>query len=181
MSEPLPESPDAPTDRLTIARLLALTAGVAAGLTIFFPNLGDEGPGDLEDLMMLATAAILGLTLPAPWFCIRQTVRGGRLGPGGMFALASGMGVLLLLPAGIIERMARVTAPYRDEGTAITCLYWVLSSMGLWYLLAAVVSGDARRLFRSETPWTERYGFVLALLWSPLGVLLLYDIYHGLL
>jgi hypothetical protein len=39
----------------------------------------------------------------------------------------------------------------------------------------------ARTLFNRETPWSERYGFLLALLWSPLGVWVLADLYTEVL
>lgn len=177
-SKSLDERPDRPT----IARLLILTAGTAAGLTFFAPPFGQRGPADADDWLALAVAVIIGLTLPAPLFCIPRVVRGHGLGAGGTFALASGLGVLLLLPAAIIEWLGRFATPPDEDTYTMSCLYFVLSFTGLWYLLASLAAGHAgRRLFRRETPWTERYGFFLALLWSPLGAWQVIGVYIDVL
>ena len=64
-----PESCEAASDRLTIRRLLLLTAGVAVGLTLFAPRFEEGGFADFEQWCAVANAAIIGLALPAPLFC----------------------------------------------------------------------------------------------------------------
>jgi len=168
-------------DRLTIGRLLVLTAGVAVGLALFAPHLGADNITDTEDWRGIANALVIGLALPAPLFCLPRVFRNRSLGAGGLFALAAGLGVLLLVPPAIVEWAARNSpASTNDNFSAAACLFYSIPLMGLWYLLAAIVSGHAgRRLFEPATPWIERYGFGLAVAWSPLGVWLLVDVYAG--
>jgi hypothetical protein len=49
-----------------------------------------------------------------------------------------------------------------------------------WFLLGALLTQQInRRLFDgAETPWTERYGYFLALLWSPLGLFHVFQFYR---
>jgi hypothetical protein len=165
-------------DRLTILRLLLLTAGVAVGLVIFAPRITEAYATDTDQWRGLASAVIIGLGLPAPLFCVRRPLRGRQLGAGGLFALTAGLGSLVILPAAVIAMIANG----EPKGMPVVCPYYCLPLVGLWYLLAALLSGHAgRHLFRPETPWTERYGFLLALLWSPLGVWVLVDIYRDVL
>jgi len=166
-----------PGDRLTIRRMLLLIAGVALGLVIFAPNFDDGDLQNVEKWRYTANAIIIGMAIPAPLFCIGRVIRNRPLAAGGLFALAAGLGVWLLLPAAVAECLARHAGINR--GTTVSCLYWVLPLMGLWYFLAALVSGHvSRELFRAATSWTERYGLFLALAWSPLGVWMLVDIYR---
>jgi hypothetical protein len=151
-------------------------------LEIFAPPLSQSDLADTATWRVLANAVIIGMALPAPLFCLARGRGNSRLGAGGMFALAAGLGVLLLLPPAVIEWLARTTPPRNNHIEAAACLYFVLPPMGLWYLLAALAGGHAgRRLFSRTTPWIERYGFLLAFLWSPLGVWQLVDIYRDAL
>jgi hypothetical protein len=171
-----------PSDRLTIRRLLLLTAGIAVGLSLFAPQLNEGNLANTEWWRITANAVVIGLALPAPLFCIPGAFRNRSLGPGGLFALAVGLGIFLMLPPAVLEWVARDTSSSNQRNTAAACLYYVLPLMGLWYLLAALVAGYAsRRLFRPTTSWTERYGFFLALLWSPLGLWQVVDIYREVL
>jgi hypothetical protein len=171
-----------PSDRLTIRRLLILTAGVAVGLALFAPHFSAGDLADAGQWRAVVNAVIIGLALPAPLFCIPRAFRNRGLGAGGLFALAVGLGVWLLLPAAVVEWLARNASPSNQRNMTGACLYNVLPLMGFWYLLAALTAGHAgRRLYSRTTPWTERYGFFLSLLWSPLGVWLLVDIYRDVL
>ncbi len=171
-----------PRDRLTILRLLILTAGVAVGIVFFAPGYDGEEAWDNEKWRALATAVLIGLALPAPLFCARRPQSETKLGAGGLFALTAGLGSLLMLPAAVIEWAGRTSPTAGADGMPATCLYYCLPLVGLWYLLAALVSGYVgRSLFAPETPWTERYGILLALLFSPLGVWALVDIYRDVL
>ena len=90
-----------------------------------------------------------------------------------MFALTAGFGALLMLPPCLVGRIAS------EKTMAPMCMYYVLPLVGLWYLLAAAAGGQiGRKLLSPDTPWSERYGFLLALLWSPLGVWHLVGFYH---
>jgi uncharacterized YccA/Bax inhibitor family protein len=170
----LPPTPDDaqprsdPRDRLTILRLLALTAGVAVGITVFAP----DKPGRAQDWLDLAHAVIIGLSLPAPFFILRfRRMTSAEFGPGVMFALMSSFGVLLMLPPAIVVRATPRPSSFDLSPSVTGCLYFVLPLMSLWFVLACVLTGGARRaVLGSKTPWTERYGFFLAVVWSPLGI-----------
>ena len=159
-------------DRLTIRRLLLLTAGVAIGLAVFSPQADD--PWNIEYWQALAHAFVTGLALPAPLFACRPgRWRKRPLGPGGLFALTAGLGALLMLPPVAME-----TVVQREPAAATACLFYVLPMAASWYLLAAALAGHlGRRLFHAETPWVERYGMLLAALWAPLGIWHLINFY----
>jgi hypothetical protein len=153
-------------DRLTILRVLLLTAGVAAGLSVFAPEKEADSFEKSEWWLMLANAFVIGLSLPAPLFTLRfRRVERPQVGFGALFALMASLGVILLLPPALVERL------HSDKGEVHFCLYYVLPLLGLWFVLAILLTGGFRRIWRkAESPWTERYGFFLALLWSPLGI-----------
>jgi hypothetical protein len=165
-------------DRLTILRLLLLTAGVAVGVTVWGPSAGNFDPLDTEHWRHLWNAVLLGLSLPAPLFTVRFGRRGPRhIGAGGLFALTVALGAFLMMPPMIAARLGSM----RQSG-AVICSFYVFPLMALWYALAALLGGHlTRKLFGKETPWSERYGFLLALLWSPLGVWALADLYTEVL
>ncbi|MBI2826640.1 MAG: hypothetical protein HYX69_18360 [Planctomycetia bacterium] len=166
-----------PRDTLSIGRLLLLTAGVATGLALFGPVYDSATPINSEWWRYLANAALVGLALPAPLFCIRPR-RARPLGAGGFFALAAGLGAVSILPAAAAVRIAHPPAAGEAYGLPATCIGWVLPLMGLWFFVAMLVSGQVgRRMFWRASPWTDRYGFWLALGWSPLGVWLLVEVY----
>jgi hypothetical protein len=167
MSTPPQDEPD----RLTIRRLLVLTAGVAIGVTVFSPK--GEDPSTVEYWLRMAHAFVAGLALPAPLFSLRFGRHRRELGAGGLFALMSGLGTLLMLPP-----VAAETLLQRGPASATVCFFYVLPMAASWYMLAAILSGSiGRKLFHAATPWVERYGFLLAALWSPLGVWELVNFY----
>lgn len=162
-------------DALTIRRFLLLTAGLALGLGLFAPENQDGGffKLNLDGTLGLFNAAMLGLALPAPLFVLGQRfAKGPAIGPGGLYALTMGLGTLLMLPPVLMQRFAGKAA-----GAAI-CLFYVMPLVSMWYFLAAAMSGYlGRKLFARSTAWTERYGFLLAVLWTPLGTWLLIQFY----
>jgi hypothetical protein len=171
-----------PVDRLTIGRLLVLTAGVAAAMGLFTPQLGPEDLRIADNWRWFAFTVIAGLTIPAPLYCLRRVVEKGALGAGGFFALATGFGVWLMLPAAVIEWFVRLRVPDTNARQAGECLYFVMPMIGLWSLLGGLVSGAfGRRLVSPATPWVDRYGFLLTLLWAPLGVWHVVDVYFDVL
>lgn len=157
-------------DTLTIGRFLLLTAGVAIGLGVFSPVKDRNQPPqigfDLDYAIVFYNAVLIGLTLPAPLFIIGQRLRKGPpVGPGGLLAVTLGLGSLLMLPPIFIDRLQQ------DEGVAFACIHYMLPLVSFWYLLAALVAGKlGRELFARTTAWTERYGFFLAVFWTPVGV-----------
>ena len=167
-----PPKPDHPPrrDTLTIGRFLLLTADVAIGLGIFSPVENPDEPElidfDIDYFIVFYNAVLIGLTLPAPLFIIGQRLRKGPpIGPGGLLAVTMGLGALLMLPPVFIARLKQ------DEGMAFVCIHYMLPLVSFWYLLAALVAGKLRReLFARTTAWTERYGFFLALFWTPVGI-----------
>ena len=157
-------------DTLTIGRFLLLTAGVAIGLGVFSPVENRDQPDlidfDLDYFIVVYNAVLIGLTLPAPLFIIGQRLRKGPpVGPGGLLAVTLGLGTFLMLPPVFIDRLQQ------DEGMAFVCIHYMLPLASFWYLLAALIAGKlGRELFARATAWTERYGFLLAVLWTPVGV-----------
>lgn len=81
----------------------------------------------------------------------------------------------MLLTAGVAVGLT-LFAPRVGE-----CLYFVIPNLALWCLLAAILTGRAHQVFGRQTPGTERYGLLLAMLWSPLGVWHLIGIYRDVL
>jgi hypothetical protein len=153
--------------------MLILTAGVALGLGIFAPSLQDANTIDnANGWLMVINAVLIGLSLPAPCWTLRAE-RGGHppLGAGGLFALTMGLASLSMLPPALI---ARLTA---GKSATFACLYFVLPLVGLWYTAATALGGQWRAMFRAEAPWIERYGGLLALAWSPLGLWHLFHFY----
>ncbi|MBX3413748.1 MAG: hypothetical protein KF708_13740 [Pirellulales bacterium] len=64
------------------------------------------------------------------------------------------------------------------NNTSIACLYYCLPLMALWFLAAMMTGGRiSRRSFSHAVPFSERYGLILAILWSPLGMWHLWDFY----
>jgi hypothetical protein len=157
-------------DTLTIARFLLLTAGIAIGLGVFSPVENDDQPNlidiNLDYVIVFYNAILIGISLPAPLFIISQRLRKGPpVGPGGLLAVTMGLGSLLMLPPIFVDRLQQ------EEGIAFACIHYMLPLVSFWYLLAALVAGKlGRELFARTTAWTERYGFFLALFWTPVGV-----------
>lgn len=165
--------PSGPPDRLTIGRLLILTAGVAVGLGVFLPHRSDPPKiGDPELWLASINAVLAGLSLPAPLFFFRMPRESrSRMRFGGFFALAAGLGSLTMLPPAAAARVASTGA------SATVCLIYVLPLMALWWLMAAASSGQLRTLFRRDRPWLDRFGTLLAIAWSPLGLWHLFNFY----
>ena len=157
---------DSERDRLTIGRMLLLTAGVAVGLGVFAPEV--KRPlqlGEPDRWLMFANAILIGLSLPLPLlaFRLRRPDR-VRLGAGGLFALAAGLGAWTMLPPACAQRL-------KSGGSeAAVCLVYVLPLMAVWWLLATVAAGQLRSTFSGSRPWFERFGSWLAVLWMPLGL-----------
>lgn len=160
-------------DRLTIFRLLAITAGIAVGLVVFTPKVdpADKSPYDVEYFRYLAAAPLIGACLPAGFFVFGFRRRShGRIGPGGLLALTMTSGTLLLLPP------AAMTG---SDGLGFTCLRFTLPLMSLWYLVGMAAAGQlTRATFTGRIPWSERYALYLAIAWLPEACWLIYDIYE---
>ncbi|MHB8902700.1 MAG: hypothetical protein ACYC6Y_28405, partial [Thermoguttaceae bacterium] len=157
-------------DTLTIGRFLLLTAGVAVGLGVFVSAdaKGSTVPGELnlDKFIVYYNALLIGLALPAPLFILGQRLRRGPdVGPGGLYAVTVGLGSLLMLPPILVDHLQS------EDGIPFVCLHYMLPLVSFWYLAAALIGGSLRRtLFARTTAWTERYGFFLALLWTPIGL-----------
>lgn len=161
-----PCSATRPRDRLTLRRLLAITAGLAIGLGVFLPETADgQALGAPDYWILLCNAPLLGLLLPGPLFAVPVARRADvALGPGGWFLLAGGLGAWLLLPPALVARIA--------AGNSVTpvCLAYVVPLMGLWFAVARVLTmRSLRELAVPGGPWVERYGWLLMVVWSPLG------------
>jgi 4-amino-4-deoxy-L-arabinose transferase-like glycosyltransferase len=149
---------------------LILTAGVGAGLAIGMPRpfLG----GDADSWRSLLTAVLVGISLAGPLFALCDRRR--RLGWGGLFWFAQGLGVLLLLPPMLMERFGAD----RIRLSPTSCLAYVLPLMGLWFTLAAMAGGLVHRRRLRRAAWRDRFGVLLAAAWSPLGIWIVADFYR---
>jgi len=152
-------------DALTILRIMLLTGGVLVGMEVFGPKRDDNWK-EWTAWRQLANAVVVGLSLPAPLFLASALWRRRpELRAGSVFAMAMGCGAILLLPPPLIA------AYFGRESSAPVCLYYIMPQVGLWFLVAALLTRQINReLFAGPAPWTELYGYVLALLWSPLGI-----------
>lgn len=163
-----------PRDRLTIWRMLVIVTAVAVGIAVFGPERGAQDIGAVDWWRHLTTAFMIGLSLAGPIFSLVRS-RTYRLGAGGLLALTLGLGCLVLLPPATYVRFHGSGV---DNNTSIMCLYYCLPLMSLWYLAAMQAGGRiSRRSFSRAAPFSERYGLFLALLWSPLGLWLMWDFY----
>jgi hypothetical protein len=153
-------------DRFTLWRLIVLVTCEAMVFGLFADDI-DTGDAWTDFFRAWSSIALLGLSMPGPLFAVGRRWAGQRLGPGALLWLSLGLGFLLMLP------------PAVKDGEALSCLYYVLPLMSLWFVLAAAVGGRMRlKYLGPRTAWTERFGFYLGLLWSPLGVWLLWDFYR---
>ncbi len=126
VSQTPPRPPDR-RDALTILRILLLTSGVAVGISVFLPDKELKGGTAWR---VLASAVVIGLSLPAPLFVIAAARRiRGPLGPASLFAMGMGTGALLLLPPPLIA------AWLGRESPAPMCLYYLMPQAALWFLL----------------------------------------------
>lgn len=163
-------------DNLTLRRLLLLVTGLAVGMALFTPETPVEGI-DAEYWWHLWGAIVIGLSMPAPLFALSRTWRGHRLGIGGVYALAIGLGVWLLLPPAISVALRQDSEAY--DSTAYICMLYVPALMSLWMVLALGLGRRLRvRYLGPGAAWTERYGFYLAFVWLPLGLRLMWLIYN---
>jgi len=165
-------------DRLTIWKLLWLTAGVGVGLTCFCEPFKDFQWNDTDDWRILGNGILSGLSLSALLFGLNLRLRGRRLGFGALFGVMSGLGAILLLPPLLVVDEGKALG----NGLAFACIVYMMPLMALWFLLAAAVGGRLRRkIWSRPMPWTEKFGYLLAMAWSPLGVWMLVDIYRDAL
>jgi hypothetical protein len=64
------------------------------------------------------------------------------------------------------------------DNSVVSCLYFVLPLLSVWFLLAAWLGGRLQRKhFSRATSWADRLGIYLGLLWSILGVWVIFDFY----
>lgn len=155
-------------DRLTIGRLMLITAGIAFGI-VAFPM--DNGFQTFDDALLVWSSILMGASLPGLWFVAARRRQRRRIGAGGWIALSAGLGLLVLMPAAILQP---------GEGIALTCLHYLLPLSSLWMLLSALVAGQLRcKSLGRRAPWPERYGYYLALSWSPVALRLLWSIYFN--
>ncbi|MGD9645420.1 MAG: hypothetical protein AB7U73_06885 [Pirellulales bacterium] len=165
--------PAAGQDRLTIFRLLVITAGIAIGLVVYSPPPERNASRDISYYRELSGASLIGACLPAGFFAWGWRRRNkAQLGPGGLLALAMTSGVLLLLPPAAVEHGSH------DMGRF--CLRITLPLMSMWYLVALAAAGQLnRKIFSSAHPWSERYALYLAIAWLPEACWLVWEIYEG--
>lgn len=164
-------------DRLTIFRMLVIVTTVTIGIVVYGPERAKkEAPLDFVEWgRILASSVVIGLSLAGPVFAVVRA-RTYRLGAGGLLALTLGLGCLVMLPPAAAMRF-RPNSPAFNSGAM--CLYYCIPLVCLWYLAAMAAGGRiSRRSFSPAVPFSERYGLLLALLGSPLGLWLMWDFYR---
>lgn len=167
----------APSNQLTLMRLLVLVTCLAVGLAVFSPgNTSSFDWKSLDDWQERISIVLMGLTLAGPMFAWSQRRRDRRhFRAGTLLAAMLGLGVLLMIPPQVL---ANLRGEEQVGTTAYTCLLYVLPLLGLWFVLAASIGGLFRwRNFTAKCPWSERFGWYLAVLWAPWGVRILYMFY----
>jgi Mn2+/Fe2+ NRAMP family transporter len=178
---PTPPSPLAvPTepgrDRLTIARLMVLTAGVAIGLTLFRENKSID-LASVDWWRATVTAALIGCSLPGAFYTTHWRQPGGQAGLGSLLWLALSLGGLLMIPP--VVGATFVHSNELGSNSAGMCLYYTMPLASLWFVLAAAMGGRlASGSTASEPRWSNWFGWRLGLLWSALGLWLLVDFYR---
>ena len=161
-------------DRLTIRRMLIITAGAATGLVLFVPRQQEADADAHEWIQVIWFALLGGIALVSPLFVIGRRMNGHRAGVGGMLLLTLGLGVLSLVPTTIADRIRG----HAMAGFSIFCLAYCIPFVCLWYLAAAFAGGQLTvSFFGRGTPWVERFGVYLTLAAAPLGIWLLVDVY----
>lgn len=161
-------------DRLTILRMLVIVTTIAIGVAVYGPERSKFDPEKIESWRFFYTSLLLGMSLAGPMFALVRR-RNYRLGAGGLLALTLGLGALVMMPPAIMMRSRNGSV---ENSTAFFCLYYCMPLMTLWYLAAMAAGGRlSRRSLSRVAPWSERYGLILALLWSPLGLWLLWEVY----
>ena len=162
-------------DRLTILQVMLLTVGVAAGMTIANSADLDFEDFNLERSRALAVATMMGLSLVAGLLTLRRRFRGYALNVGGVMNLAVGWAIVLLGPALLLELFRA-----EEDVPSMFLFVYMVPLLPLWGVLAGFVTHriDRRRL-GTASPWSERLGLYLALLWALLGVWVLVDLYSA--
>ncbi|MBX7075426.1 MAG: hypothetical protein K1X71_19965 [Pirellulales bacterium] len=163
-------------DRLTMLRLLAMVTGVAVGIFLFYPRPESTAQAQPLDWFSFCFATLAGATLVESLFVARRLYARHRLGVGGYITLALGIGIWLLLPVAVVERLT-------TGEQAVSCLVYVLPLGALWMFVAALITAglNPRRLLAHSPAWTDRCGILLAMLWSPLGAWFLFWLYQDFL
>jgi hypothetical protein len=170
------EQPAAPRDRLTIGRVMVLTAGVAIGLTVFRERKS-LNPADIDWWRETATAVLIGLSLPGVLYTTRWRRSGATTGLGSLLWLTLSLGSLLMVPP--IIGAAVLHKNELGSNSAGMCLYYALPLVSLWFVLAVILSGHAPNgKWSVQTGWSDWFGWRLGLVWSVLGVWLLVDFYR---
>lgn len=163
-------APRLSADRLTIGRLLLMTAGIAAGLALFLdPTTLSLDNG--EHVRMIFNAPLLGASLPGAWFVLSDRRARRRMGIGGWMALSTSLGVILLAPAAAMVR-------FGGRGPALGCIHYMIPLGMLYLLLSGVVTGRIRRRsFGRRATFADRYGLWLGTLFAPIALSILWEIY----
>jgi hypothetical protein len=163
-------------EKLSIGRIMVLMAGLGVALVCFGPQQNNFSPRSLDDWRGLASAVLIGFSLPGVYYALRRSRQGVRLGAGGLLWLTQSLGSWLLMPPAVAGPLLHLNT--LGSGSAGACLFYVLPLVSLWFILASVLSGQLRfRHLRGETPWTDRFGFYLGLAWTVLGIWITGDFY----
>lgn len=174
MNERSSALPDYP-GRLSLSRMMVLVAGLGIGLSLFHQDR-DVDFRDLDWWRGTAIAMLIGCSLPGVLYTTRQRTSGPRQGLGSLLWLSLSLGALLMVPPAIAGPLLHDQAV--GSNSSVVCLYYTMPLASLWFILAAVVSGQLRRrCLSAAVSWGERFGWCLGLGWSVLGGWLLFDFY----
>lgn len=156
---------------------MILTGACAIGFWLVVPDLRKAHQGTWRDTLFLTTAMVLGsLSAVGPPRIIAERLK-HRLPvrPGRLVWLVTGLSSWMLLPPVIFRRFM---VDDDHSGMAMICFVYTTPLIGLLLMLAFLTCGLWRFRRVSSLPWRERFGRGLALVWSLLGVYVLYAIYR---
>jgi len=180
-ADALPHSGPRPSGRARIiaVRALGLVAGLLVGLVVFTPR-SIRTDSSLE-LRFALEGPLVGISLAGVW--LAWPTRKRRLGTFAWLWLATGLGVLLMLPPAVMGRFFPPPPPggrlnFNVSELAQPCLWLCLPFVVLAFVLATLLLGRywPRKLVR-RGPFAEQAGWIVAQLWAVFGLWALIELY----
>jgi hypothetical protein len=161
-------------DRLTISRLMVLTAGICLSLALVAPRNFQVWPATVDPYRQMYSTLLVGLSLPGLIYCWPRHVR-ARQRLGSLLWLSLALGAWLLLPPAAVAPLVR--GQELGNNMAVSCMYLLFPLMSVWLLLAGWLGGSLWPSVRASALWRERFGIWLGLAWCLQGLWILGEMY----
>jgi hypothetical protein len=175
-------------ERFTIGAGALLVLSMALAMGLFLEPMRETDWWRLQNVVFLFVIVLAGPTaIGVPWLIVRK-LRGRfrydrRWGPGRLHWFAQGSAAWLLWPP-IVSTRLNLTAANAGMGsdpssTAQICYFYGTPLMAVYMLIALAVGGRIRlsKKSRRRIDWMERFGLLLAFLWTSVGAFLHWLIY----